>query len=52
MGIASISKGEPAGKAGIWLGNIERTEEVIIGTKDGVGKCMTLSRLLDHAGYC
>ena len=45
MKIASSSKGEPARRAGIWLGTIDRTEETIIGTKDGVVKCRTLSRL-------
>ena len=45
MKIARESKGTPARKFGIWLGVIERTEETIIGTKNGVVKCRTISRL-------
>ena len=45
MKTATASKGEPARKPGVWLGVIERSEEMIIGTKDGVVKCRTLSRL-------
>ena len=45
MKTATSSKGVPARKAGIWLGVIERTEEMIIGTKDGVVKCRTVSRM-------
>ena len=36
---------------GIWLGTIERTEEVIIGTKDGVVKCRIASRLLEDCQW-
>ena len=43
--IAASSKGVPAKKIGIWLGTIERTEEVIIGTPRGAIKCRTVSRL-------
>ena len=47
MRSASSSKGELARKVGIWLGIIEKTEEVIIGTKHGVVKCRTVNRLSD-----
>ena len=43
--IASSSKGRPAKKLGIWLGTIERTEGILIGTTRGVVKCRTVSRL-------
>ena len=39
------NKGTPAKRLGIWLGNSERTEDVLIGTKHGVVKCRTVSRL-------
>ena len=45
MKSARENKGTPARKFGIWLGVIERTEEIIIGTKYGVVKCRTVSRL-------
>ena len=45
MKTATSSKGEPAKRAGIWLGIIERIEETIIGTKEGVVKCRSASRL-------
>ena len=45
--IARGSKGEPAKHIGVWLGTIERTEEVLIGTSRGVVKCRTISRSLD-----
>ena len=45
MKTATSSKGEPATRCGIWLGIIERTEEIIIGTTEGVVKCRTISRL-------
>ena len=45
MKIATASKDVPARKAGIWLGVVERTEEMIIGTKDGVVKCRIWSRM-------
>ena len=45
MRTAKSSKGEPAKKVGIWLGVIERIEEMIIGTRNGVIKCRTVSRL-------
>ena len=45
MGTATSSKGVPARRAGVWLGIVERTEGVIIGTRDGVVKCRPLSRL-------
>ena len=41
------SKGDTAMKYGIWLGVIERTEEVLIGTRQGVVKCRTVTRLPD-----
>lgn len=47
MKSVSSSKGELARKIGMWLGIIEKTKEVIIGTKDGVVKCRTVSRLPD-----
>ena len=45
MKTATSSKGEPARRAGVWLGIIERTEEVIIGTREGVTKCRIVCRL-------
>ena len=45
MKTATASKGVPARKAGVWLGVIERTEEMRIDTRDGVTKCRSLSRL-------
>lgn len=39
------SKGIPSKKHGIWLGIIERIKETIIGTRNGVVKCRTTSRL-------
>lgn len=45
---ASGSKGKPAKRSGVWLGTVERTEETIIGTKRGVLKCRTVSRLAEH----
>ena len=45
---AASSKGESAKKLGIWLGTIERTEEVIIGICRGVVKCRSVSRLIDN----
>ena len=42
---AKSSKGEPAKKPGVSLGTIERTEEIIIGTKFGVVKCRIVNRL-------
>ena len=44
MKSASSSKGEPARRAGVWLGIIEKIKEATIGTKDGVVKCRTISR--------
>ena len=41
----ACSKGEPIKKQGVWLGTIERTEEVTVGTKRGVVKCRTVNRL-------
>ena len=38
-------KGDPAKKYGVWLGVIERIEEIFIGTCRGVIKCRTVSRL-------
>merc|ERR1711884_518075 len=31
-------------KDGVWLGIIDRTEEVLVGTKHGVVKCRTIKR--------
>ena len=45
METAKNSKGEPAKKLGIWIGTIERTEETLIGTGNGIIKCRTVSRL-------
>ena len=42
---ATGRKGDPAKRQGVWLGIIERTEEVIIGTAKGVVKCRIVSRL-------
>ena len=39
------SKGTPAKRVGLWLGVSERTEEVLIGTRNGFVKCRTASRL-------
>ena len=39
------TKGEAAKRPGVWLGVNERTEETLIGTKHGVVKCRTVSRL-------
>ena len=36
---ATGNKGESVKKQGLWLGNIERTEEALIGTTEGVVKC-------------
>ena len=47
MKTATSSKGEPATKPGAWLGIIERTEESIIGTYNGVVKCRTINRMAD-----
>ena len=41
-------KGDVAKKPGIWLGIIARTQEVLIGTEDGVVKCRTVTRLPDE----
>lgn len=41
------SKGDTAMKCGIWLGVIERIEEVLVGTRQGVVKCRAVTRLLD-----
>ena len=38
---------QPTMKLGTWLGVIERTEETIIGTKDGIVKCRTVNRILE-----
>ena len=45
MKTATESKGTPARKQGVWLGVIERIEETIIGTFNGVIKCRTVSRM-------
>ena len=45
MEIARESTGTSSRKLVLWLGVIERTEETIIGTKDGVVKCRIASRL-------
>ena len=45
MKTARESKGVPARRLGIWLGVLERTEETIIGTTNGVVKCRIVSRL-------
>ena len=47
MKTAKASKGTPARKPGIWLGVIERTEETIVGTENGVVKCRTVSRMAE-----
>ena len=39
------NKGDPAKLLGIWLGINERTEEVLVGTMEGVIKCRTNSRM-------
>ena len=44
---ANHSKGKPAKKLGVWLGTIERTEETLIGTPNGVIKCRTISRFAE-----
>ena len=41
------SKGTHARRPGIWLGVIERTEDAIIVTPNGVVKCRTLSRVAE-----
>ena len=43
--IAKHNKGEASRRLGIWLGTIERTEETLIGTAQGVIKCRTINRL-------
>lgn len=45
MKTATASKGEPFRKPGAWFCMIERTEDTVIGTKNGVAKCRTMSRL-------
>ena len=39
------TKGKAAKQPGVWLGVNERTEETLIGTRHGVVKCRTVSRL-------
>ena len=46
-GIVKESKGTPTRKPGIWLGIIERIEETIIGTPNGVIKCRTINRMAE-----
>ena len=41
-------KGDVAKRPGIWLGIIARTQEVLIGTEQGVVKCKTVTRLSDE----
>ena len=43
MKTASHSKGKFAKKMGVWIGTIERTEETLIGTLNGVVKCLSSS---------
>ena len=44
MKTPTANKVTPTKKAGIWLGVIERIEEAIIGTRDGVAKCKTINK--------
>ena len=43
--IAKHNKGEASRQQGVWLGTIERTEETLIGTTQGVVKCRIVHRL-------
>ena len=47
MKTARQDKGEVSKKPGIWLGVNERTEEILVGTRRGVIKCHTVSRLAE-----
>ena len=42
------NKGDVAKREGVWLGTIERIEDAIIGTPNGVTKCRTVTRLLEN----
>ena len=44
--IVKRSKGQPVKKMGIYLGTHERTEESMIGTRNGVIKCRTMDRMV------
>ena len=39
------NKGDPAKLPGVWSGIDERTEEVLVGTMDGVTTCRTVNRI-------
>ena len=39
------NKGMPSKRVGVWIGVSERTEEILIGTRNGVVKCRIVERL-------
>ena len=45
---ASGSKGDPIKRQGVWLGTVERTEEVVVGTTRGIVKCRIGHRFAEN----